>query len=74
MKLRLAIAVVTAFAIYVGLLVAVMLAVFASGGGVSCSSNCNGLESFLSDAEPWPMLAAIALSICGAFLVAQRRR
>ncbi len=71
---RLGVAVGVAVAIYLALLAMLLIALFLSGGGISCDTNCNGLEEFLADAAPWPMVGAISIALIGGVLGARRCR
>lgn len=71
---RAAVFVAAAFGAYVVLLVVMLGLIFASGGGVSCSSSCTGVERWLNDASPVPLIVAIGLSVAAGVWAAGRVR
>jgi len=54
-----------------GLLLTIMLVVT---GEVSCDEVCSPASEFLNDAYPFPMIAAIAVSLAAAFRAVRRKR
>lgn len=60
-------------AAYVALTVIVLAITAAQGGGVSCvEGNCPPIQDFISDHEPWPLVAAIAASLAAGVIAGSR--
>jgi len=54
--------VVTATGVYTLLVALMLIATFASGGGISCENTCTGVQQFFDDAWPYSLVVGIALS------------
>lgn len=68
--------VLTALIVYGALIAIVALAAMANGEGLSCrDAECGAVSNWFSDAYPFPMIVAIAISVtAGAFMARRRTR
>lgn len=67
-----AIFLLAAIGTYALLNVLVLIATFASGGGISCENTCTGVQQFFDDVWPYSLVVFIATSASVAFVITRR--
>lgn len=62
-----------AIVVYFAAVAVVMVGIFATGGGVSCETDCGTVADLGNDIAPWGMIAWIGVSLAVASAAVRRR-